>query len=150
VLNAKTLSRVRGFVAAIVMSFALLVGSAGAASAATSDCPQGWSCVWRDSGWVTGGKGAALYKFYQCEAYFYKVTYAGTGIGVEQSVSSVSNKGNYDSARYYTDDAYLGYSFLLERGQGDSNLFDALGWAPKGYDDSLNSAKFVTATSTCR
>jgi hypothetical protein len=125
------------------------VATATTASAASSDCPVGYSCLWGSTGYRTDGVEDRLFKFYECQYNLGWVNYSG-GTSANNSASSVSNRGNHNSARYYVDAAYAGPSFVLDKGTGDGNLGDASGNAPGGFNDALSSGKFASASATCQ
>ncbi|MCO7274761.1 MULTISPECIES: hypothetical protein [Cellulosimicrobium] len=126
------------------------VGLAVPATAATADCPLGYSCQWRDTGYRTGSVEAGHFSFFECQYDFSWRTYAGVGGNGGYSVSSVSNKGRYEYAFYYINPGYQGPSFGLKPGSGDGNLGDSGGNAPAGFNDELLSGAFGSVEYGCK
>ncbi|MFF2267796.1 peptidase inhibitor family I36 protein [Cellulosimicrobium cellulans] len=142
-------SRIAAAAIAGVLALGASIAGATGATAATSDCPSGHSCQWKDAGYVTAGVGTAFFSFFQCEANFALRSYGG--YNGNDSVSSISNKGNFDSATYYYSAAYSGVAFTLTPGSGDSNLADGAGNRQGvNFSDTLSSGKFSSFSDSCR
>ena len=139
---------IMGLVTAGLLALGGSVGLAAPATAATANCPSGYSCQWRDASFRTGTNEAGFFSFFQCQGAFSLRTYAGVGNG-GYSVSSVSNKGRYDPALYYNQAWYYGYAFTLQIGTGDANLADEGGTVKGYYDNQLNSGQFGNAPTGC-
>lgn len=139
----------RAFTVSLVAILTSL-GAAGAASAAASDCPSGYACIWGDQNYLTRGAGGAYVPFYECHHNFALSTFAGTGINADNKATSVTNRGNINSASFYRDTYYGGAAFTLAKGTGDGHLNDSTGNAPGGFDDALSSGKFSGVGTGCR
>ena len=125
------------------------VGLAGSAVAATSDCPVGYACQWRDTGYRSGTAEAAYFSFYECQYDFSVRTYGGVLSG-NMSVTSISNRGRYDRVYYYVSESYHApIAFSLAIGTGDGNLGDSSGHAPAGFNDRLDSGRFAGTSLDC-
>lgn len=91
----------------IATTVAVLAGLTGAtlaaapAVAAPTGCPSGATCLWKDSNYLTNGS------VWQNQYYQYSIpnfanyNYNGTNINLNDSVSSVYNNGNYETAYLY-------------------------------------------------
>ncbi|GAA4622594.1 peptidase inhibitor family I36 protein [Cellulomonas oligotrophica] len=135
------------------MTAAILVlgttGLATPASAATADCPSGYSCFWGDTGYRTDSVENRLVRFYQCYRDLETATWSGTSSAANDRASSVSNKGQHDPAYYYVDARYRGLFFPLPYGSGDGNLGDSSGNAPASFNDKISSARFASFDTDC-
>jgi hypothetical protein len=135
--------------AALVMStVGLGMVAAAPAQAATSDCPSGRSCTWKDSSYVTDGRGGDRLAFQQNlvnfgNGYFYSVGASGFYNNANDSASSVFNNGNSCRSAYYKDAGYGTLAFSLATKVGDANLGNNVGQAPGGWNDNLSSGQFV-------
>ncbi len=141
--------KIMGLVTAGLLALGGSVGLAVPATAATSDCPVGYSCQWRDTGYRSGTVEAGHFSFYQCQHKFSLRTFAGVGGNGDNSVTSVSNRGRSNTAFYFLDERYNGPQFWLYKGTGDGNLSDSVGNAPGGFNDNLSSGYFDSALTGC-
>ncbi|SDF19328.1 hypothetical protein SAMN04487781_0710 [Cellulosimicrobium cellulans] len=90
-----------------------------------------------------------MFKFFECQKNFAWVNYAGTVMSVDNSITSVYNNGRFESVQYYYDANYSTYAFTLPRGQAVSNLANGASNILPKYNDTLSSAKFNSASTTC-
>lgn len=125
------------------------VAAATSASAAVGNCPVGYACAWGDTAHQTAGNGAALISFFQCQKDFAWVNYAGTSINAGATASSVANRGQHQNVTFYMGAGYTGSSFTLAPGEFDSSLANTVGQAPGGFDNSIRSGKFASASTSC-
>lgn len=142
--------KIAGLFIASVLALGASVGLAGSATAATADCPVGYSCQWRDTGYRSGTVEAGHFSFYQCQHDFSLRAFAGVGGNGDNSVTSVSNRGRTNTAFYFLDAGYNGPQFWLYKGTGDGNLSDSVGNAPGGFNDNLSSGQFDSAPIGCK
>lgn len=134
----------KGLAAAAVMigvvGGGLMVASP--ASAATSNCPSGALCVWKDTAYRTAGSDSALVGFQNyVDNYAY---YSYGGYSANDSITSVYNNGNTSTVYMYIDKNFSGYEFQLGRGTGDGDLSNTVGAVPtSAWNDKTSSGEFV-------
>jgi len=136
--------------AAAIATAALVVASAGGASAAWDTCPTGKSCFWGDPEYVTLNMGSAHLWFEYYLHDFSDFNYPGTTINGTNSASSVTNNGTMARTQYF---AGMGYTYpvftLRPGGERDPNLsngidtIDSPYWPGDQVDDALSSACFI-------
>jgi hypothetical protein len=110
------------------LAVAASAGIAAPANAAVSDCPSGYTCIWRDSTYVTNGSGTALVKFQYYIPDYSTWSYAGTSINAGGNAISVYNNGNTDATRLYSSINKGGYYFQLAIKTGDGNISNSSGY----------------------
>ncbi len=115
---------------------------ASPASAATSNCPSGATCVWKDTAYKTAGSDSALIGFQNFVANYASYTYGG--YSANDSITSVYNNGNTSTVSMYIDKNYSGFEFSLVRGTGDGDLSNTVGAVPtSAWNDVTSSGQFV-------
>lgn len=130
-------------IAALAASAAMVLGGFVLASpASATDCPSGSACIWRDTGYVTGGNTVAYVKWSRYIPNFGGWNYAGTSVDGNNSASSVSNMGNSETTYLYDNTGGTDLAFALAIKTGDANLGDGAGYAPAGHNDTLGAGYF--------
>lgn len=124
VARRSLLTRIGGIAAAVALGIGGAVGIATPASAALSDCQDGRTCVWKDTGYSTGGFGNIQYSFVNGIAKFSNYYW---GIGqwgsLDKNVSSVYNNGNQQRSYLKYGTGFSGTTAAnLGIKQGISNL----------------------------
>jgi len=137
--NERSVRAVFGMLGLAVL---MTVGSGTVASAAISDCPAGYSCLWEDSNYKTNGYDwdSANFQLYHTNFRYWDGFYSHPH--VNDKVSSLYNNGRVSTAWYYVNSGFSGSFFLLARGSGDGDLGNSIGNAPGGFNDELSSACF--------
>jgi len=127
----------RGIVVAALGAAAVLV--AAPANASSSDCPLGYSCVWKDAGYVTSGVGANYwgFKLYYTDFSGTAAKYKNTSTQANDNASSVYNNGNQSSVTYYRDANKGGWSIFRAKQTGYENLNTV------SANDALSSGYFA-------
>lgn len=135
-------------VLAIASAMAAIVAggvlAAAPAQAAQAGCPTGAACVWGDTMYLTSGSSSRSVGFQQFISNYSGYTYDGSR-KASNSASSVYDNGTNKSCKvfFYAGNTYTGPSFFLTPGTGDGYMLDNVGYAPIGFDDKLNSGKFI-------
>lgn len=111
--------------------------------AGATNCPAGYTCLWRDLSYATDGSTSKRIQFADQIGNFGNYTYSGTFHNAANSASSVSNEGLSNTVRVYSETQFNGPSFALARNTGDGNLTDGSGHAPSGFNNTLESGRFV-------
>lgn len=109
---------------------------AAPANAATSDCPSGSTCLWRDADYVTNSSGTHYLEFTEYIPDFSQWDYSGTTLSANDSASSIYNHGTQQMSYLYVNANESTFAFSLALGQTYSNLKTA------GYNDDLSSGYF--------
>lgn len=135
-------TKLRSIAAAMAVGVTAIGGSLLVTAPASAwQCSAGYSCVWRDGGFSTGGVQANKDQFQYYRPNWTGIYYDNTVLEVNNSISSVMNNGNVSYAYFYIDGSCNGPSFnRAPGGNGDSNLSDTTG--PVGFNNALSSAKF--------
>lgn len=139
----------RAVASLIVVAAGVLVVPTSA-QAATSNCPAGYTCIWKDHDYKTAGSDGTLTRLYyyipDLGLWQYKAsdgTGGNSGYSSDNSASSVYNHGNSESARYYKDKRATGSYFTLTPGSVRNNLATSL--SPIGFNDTISSIYFTSS-----
>jgi len=111
--------------------------SAPAASAAASNCPVKFACIWADSGWVTNGVGSYYVGFQRKIPNYARWHYNSTSISANDSASSLYNNGNLSTAMFYVNANRGGPAISFPKKTGSVNL------SINGVNDQLSSGYFA-------
>lgn len=130
----------RTVAAALGAALALVgvIGVAAPAQAATSNCPSGYVCVWGDENFKTDGTDSGLVKFYYYIPNYGGYNYEGKSINANDTISSIYNHGNTETAYMYEHANKAGFLFSIPKGNSNSNLY----WV--GYNDKISSGYFAS------
>jgi hypothetical protein len=143
-------TRLKKSFAAAGVVIAMSAGSlmlATSAQAASSNCPSGQACIWKDSNYATGGSGTALRGFSMYIPDYGTWNYAGTAENAGNSATSVWNAGNAQNAYFYDNNNpnhTEPYQIVLGIKTGDSSVYDSSGIV-KGQPDNTLSAGFFSS-----
>jgi hypothetical protein len=130
-------------VAIVAATFGATMLLASPASAATSNCPSGATCIWKDSGYASSGNGGSEVGFQNSVDWYTFYSYPTVGGNADDSASSVYNNGNVSTSYMYVDPSFKGPSFRLSIKTGDGDLSNNVGYAPPGFNDLISSGRFV-------
>lgn len=125
----------------VAMAAPLMV--AAPASAASSDCPSGKTCIWQDHTYETNGSGIAYVAFGSYIPDFSQWDYATTTISAGNNAISVYNNGNSQSVRIYDQANRGGGYFQLAIKTGDGNISNTAGYI-QGVTWRPNSGYFAS------
>ena len=128
-------------IAAVSVGGAVL-GVAAPATAAESDCPKGFACIWRDSLWQTEKNGRALVKFEHYIPNYGAHAYPIVGGPANDTASSVMNNGNSERVRFFEHATQGGAFIQLSKSTSDGNIHDAAGIVNKVFYDRISSGYF--------
>lgn len=137
--------------ATVVAASALLVSGVVVAmpASASTTCPDGYSCIWRDTGYLTNGNGASYVKDFYNIPHYVNWSYAGTSFNANDSATSVYNNG-IGTAYFYVNGGCSGGFASLAGGTGDADLNNNVGAIPTSvYQDAFSSTAFAGYVSTC-
>ena len=131
--------------AAIVISFAGVgVATAAPASAASSDCAQGYTCMWGNTGYTTtangctGGGDWVRFQYYISDFTGYYFCWSGGQyFWANDHIASVFNQGTQCSSGLYIHAGYGSLAVTTSRGTGWTNL------AGSGKRTDLSSGQFI-------
>ncbi|WP_395639048.1 peptidase inhibitor family I36 protein [Pseudolysinimonas sp.] len=143
-------SKVRKFVAsaaaAVGLTLTALLGLATPANAdGLSSCPTSYTCVWEDLNYETNGNYLGRVSVYYYIPNLWQWDYDGTSVNANDSVTSVYNKANTESAAYYKNSLAGGSYFIFVAGQKDGDLSNG---SPSGsFNDQLSSIYYCSQTS---
>ncbi|WP_448058600.1 peptidase inhibitor family I36 protein [Cellulomonas hominis] len=136
---------IRRRLGATVVASALLVAGTAAlatpASAATRSCTAGYTCLWGDAAYETGGKSANSLKFQNYITNFNGYTYSNTKTNANDSASSLYNAGS-TAVLLYKNANKSSHAFTLLKGQDDGNLNNSDGYGGSGHNDNLSSGYY--------
>lgn len=121
-----------------------MLAMAAPAQAATSDCPSGYACNWRDHTYVTAGQGGGFVKFGQYIPDYSTWNFAGTSVNSNDNSLSFYNAGNYETTYYYTNaypSAGTTQRFVLAKKTGDGNITNGEGLV-FGQSNTISSGYF--------
>lgn len=134
---------------------AMVLGSAGMASAAYTDCPSGRSCIWGDDQYKTANYDGGYISFFYWHDNFGLSVYGGTATSGNDTATSVVNRGNSSVVKYYKNANYDYFLFslrpqsLVAGGERDSNLSQGIdtlndpALSGAQANDTISSACFV-------
>ena len=131
--------------AAIVIAFAGFgVATAAPASAASSNCAQGYTCMWGNTGYTTttngcsgGGDWVRFYSNLSDFTGYYFCWANGSYFWSNDRIASVFNQGTQCSSGLYVDARYGSLAVTTSRGTGWTNL------AGSGKRTDLSSGQFI-------
>ncbi|MBD3941761.1 peptidase inhibitor family I36 protein [Microbacterium sp. NEAU-LLC] len=106
-------------IGAAALVSASVAGIAGPASAALSDCPSSYLCIWKDASFATAGSGTAYVKFQQYIPDYATWDYAGTSYDANNSATSIYNHGVTETAYMYAEDNKDTLLFDIPRGNSN-------------------------------
>ena len=138
--------RNRIIVATVIAAVGLL---AAPSTADAVNCSAGYSCIWRDTSYVTDGSSSQKITFQAYIPNFGGWVYSGTAYSGANSASSASNTGNSERVYFYDSTNCTTFAFSLAIGTGDGNLSDASGYAPAGWNNKLESGAFDSLRPSC-
>lgn len=117
---------VGGVAATAALSVAGSFAVAAPASAALSDCPSSYTCMWKDASYVTGGYGNIYSRFANGMTNFSNFTFDWGYGPLNNNVTSVYNHGTQQSSYFYDGFTFQGaYLFGLSVGQSSANVGSA-------------------------
>lgn len=124
-----------GAAAAVIVAATSLL--AAPAQAATSNCPSGAACIWKDLSWQTNGIDAAYVGFQMYIPNYTSWTYNGTAYGANDTATSLYNNGNMSTVTWYRDANKGGWGMSWSIKTGDPDLRD------NGANDAISSGYFA-------
>ncbi len=129
-----------------------LAGAVGLGAPAFADglssCPTSYVCVWEDLNYETNGNYLGWFQVYTSDSNLDGNEYAGTTVNVHDSITSVYNKANTESAAFFHLSSAGGGYFIRSAGAMDGDLSNNLG-VPSGFNDSVSSIYYCGYTSAC-
>lgn len=137
----------RRVIAALAAGVTLLLAVPSPAEAV--NCSSGYSCIWRDTSYVTDGSDSKKITFQAYIPNFGAWVYSGTSYSGANSASSASNTGVSERVYFYDSTSCTTFAFSLAIGTGDGNLSDSSGYAPAGWNNRLESGAFDSLRSSC-
>lgn len=146
-MNKCSIKRKAGVALASVLVGALGASAIGAAPASADHvaCPSGNACIWAGTGFQSDGDHDRWVQFSQYIPN-YDLWYYGQQTGGQSSytayrnASSVSNRGNFDTAYFYTGTNASGTRFAWARQTGDQDLSNG----PSGSNNAFASGYFAS------
>jgi hypothetical protein len=126
--------------ALLLLAASLVLVAERPAQAAHTNCPSGYSCLWRDLNCVTAGSGSNYYKIF---TGVYQVgSYENSGGSANDTATGVKNAGNFDSVNWYENINSGGSYFTLAPGQYDCDLGDGV-TLDSFWNNRISSGKFI-------
>lgn len=135
-------------VATALMTVALMsavVPAAQATHGTGPQCASGASCMWQDSDWHTNTDVSKKVSFQLYIPNLGTHNYAGTSLVAANSVTSVTNNGNFERAYYYNNTGCGNFAFSLGIGEGDALINDGRA----AHNNNFESTAFNSYIGSC-